>query len=154
MRTTVLLAGLVLFPLGCASSASNVPNRAGATATTATASGDLVVVALDAGAVRFSSVWDLLRNRFPRYNYVEDRFGRALYIQGHRGRSSISLGASDKPIVIIDGARLIAVDVLQQLPVDGVESIEILGGLTGTTRQGTNAGAGVISIHTIAGSVP
>lgn len=147
MRATVLIAGLLLTPLGCASTAGNRMSG-----NSSSGSGDLVVVGLDAQAAQFASVWELLRNRFPRYTYVEDRFGRAMYIQGHRGRSSISLAAADNPLVIVDGARLLAVDVLQQLPVQGVESIELLSGLTGTTRQGTNAGAGVIAIHTVAGS--
>lgn len=148
MRAGVLVSGLLLVSLGCA---SNAASRAGGAAT---ASGDLVMVSQDADASEFSNVWDLLRNRFPRYNYVEDQFGRPLYIRGHRGRSSISLASADDPLVLVDGARLIALDVLQRLPVSGVDSIELFGGLSGTSRQGTNAGAGVISIHTVAGSHP
>jgi outer membrane cobalamin receptor len=94
----------------------------------------------------------LLRQLVPRYSYVEDRSGRAVAINGHRGRSSISLSNSESPIVIVDGARIAAVDVLQQMSKDAIDWIELRKGSRGTSTEGTNATAGVIYIHTRSGS--
>jgi outer membrane cobalamin receptor len=52
----------------------------------------------------------------------------------------------------VDGARLSALDVLQQMPRDAIDRIELLNGSRGTSVEGTNASAGVIYIHTRFGS--
>ena len=96
-------------------------------------------------------VWELLRSTVPRYSFIEDRDGRALAIQGHRGRSSMLLD-SETPIVVIDGVRLLYYDVLQAMPTDAVDSIEVLSGLRGTSIEGTGAAAGVIYIFTRSGA--
>ncbi|HCU12845.1 MAG TPA: hypothetical protein DGB72_12050 [Gemmatimonadetes bacterium] len=114
--------------------------------------GDLVITADQIDAQHASNAWELLRQLVPRYTYVEDRSGRAVSIHGHRGRSSISLAGSEAPLVIVDGARLASLDVLQQMPKDAIDRIELRGGSRGTSTEGTNASAGVIYIHTRSGS--
>jgi outer membrane cobalamin receptor len=114
--------------------------------------GDRVISADQIDAQQASNAWDLLRQLVPRYNYVEDRAGRAVSINAHRGRSSIVVAGSEAPVVIVDGARLAAVDVLQQMPKDAIDWIELRNGSRGTTTEGTNASAGVIYIHTRSGS--
>lgn len=114
--------------------------------------GDLVITADQINAQAAPNAWELLRLLVPRYTYVEDRAGRAVSIHGHRGRSSISLGSSEAPLVIVDGARLSSLDVLQQMPKDAIDRIELRGGSRGTSAEGTNASAGVIYIHTRSGS--
>ena len=95
-----------------------------------------------------TNVWDLLRKRARMYNYAEDRYGRPRFITTKRGASTIALAGSDMPLVLIDGARLSDVAALRDMPTDAVESIEIQGGIDGTSSQGTGAVAGVIYIHT------
>jgi outer membrane cobalamin receptor len=114
--------------------------------------GDVVITAEQIDGLAVPNAWELLRQLVPRYTYVEDRAGRAVSIHGHRGRSSISLGGSEAPLVIVDGARLSSVDVLQQMPKDAIDRIELRGGSRGTSTEGTNASAGVIYIHTHSGS--
>jgi outer membrane cobalamin receptor len=114
--------------------------------------GDLVITADQIDAQHVPNAWELLRQLVPRYTYVEDRLGRAVSINGHRGRSSISVAAAEAPLVIVDGARLVALDVLQQMPTDAIDRIELRGGSRGTSAEGTNASAGVIYIHTRSGS--
>ncbi len=114
--------------------------------------GDLVISSEQIDAQHSANAWDLLRQLVPRYTYVEDRAGRAVSIRGHRGRSSIALASSESPIVIVDGARLSAVDVLQQMPTDAIDRIELRGASRGTSTEGTGAGGGVIYIHTRSGS--
>jgi outer membrane cobalamin receptor len=99
-----------------------------------------------------ANAWDLLRRLAPRYNYIEDRGGRAVAINGHRGRSSIVLASSESLMVIVDGARLTSLDVLQEMPTDAIDRIELRGSSRGTSKEGTGAGAGVIYIHTRSGS--
>ena len=114
--------------------------------------GDLVITAEQIDAQHAPNAWELLRRLVPRYTFVEDRSGRAVSIHGHRGRSSISLAGSETPLVIVDGARLASLDVLQQMPKDAIDRIELRGGSRGTSTEGTNASAGVIYIHTRSGS--
>ncbi|MGH7652021.1 MAG: TonB-dependent receptor [Gemmatimonadaceae bacterium] len=114
--------------------------------------GDRVITADQIDAQPAPNAWDLLRQLVPRYNYTEDRAGRAVSISAHRGRSSIAVAGSEAPIVIVDGTRLVAVDVLQQMPKDAIDWIELRNGARGTSIEGTNASAGVIYIHTRSGS--
>lgn len=114
--------------------------------------GDLVINSDQIDAQHAPNAWELLRVLVPRYTYVEDRTGRAVSIHGHRGRSSISLAGSEAPLVIVDGARLSSVDVLQQMATDAIDRIELRGGSRGTSVEGTGASAGVIYIHTRSGS--
>jgi outer membrane cobalamin receptor len=114
--------------------------------------GDVVISSDQIDAQHVQNAWEVLRRLVPRYSYTEDRAGRALSISGHRGRSSIWLANSDSPIVIVDGARLASLDVLQQMSTDAIDRIELRRGTRGTTVEGTDAGAGVIYIHTRSGS--
>ena len=96
----------------------------------------------------FTNAWDFLRARARQYDFYEDRYGRPRGIKTRRGRSTINMAGSDMPMIVIDGARLSDFTALRDLPVDAISSIELLGGITGTAAQGTNAAAGVIYIHT------
>jgi len=51
-------------------------------------------------------------------------------------------------MIVIDGARLIDLASLRDLPAQAIESVELLGGIAATAAQGTNAAAGLIYIHT------
>lgn len=114
--------------------------------------GDRVITADEIDAQAAPNAWELLRQLVPHYNYVEDRMGRAVSINAHRGRSSIVVAGSEAALVIVDGTRLAAVDVLQQMPKDAIDWIELRNGARGTSKEGTNASAGVIYIHTRSGS--
>ena len=114
--------------------------------------GDVVISGDQIDAQHVQNAWEVLRQLVPRYSYSEDRAGRAVSISGHRGRSSIWLANSEQPIVLVDGARLTSLDVLQQMPPDAIDRIELRRGTRGTTVEGTDAGAGVIYIHTRSGS--
>jgi outer membrane cobalamin receptor len=114
--------------------------------------GDVVISGDQIDAQHVQNAWEALRQLVPRYSYSEDRAGRPLAISGHRGRSSILLASSEQPVVLVDGARLTSLDVLQQMPPDAIDRIELRRGTRGTTVEGTDAGAGVIYIHTRSGS--
>lgn len=112
--------------------------------------GDVTVTGDEIDARHARNVWDLLRVSVPRYTFIEDRSGRAIGIRGHRGRSSIVLD-SETPAVLIDGSRILYFDVLQAMPTDAVDRIEVLSALRGTSVEGTGASAGVILIYTRSG---
>jgi outer membrane cobalamin receptor len=142
----VLAASYLAITLACATSPPRKSDENGSRF------GDLVINSDQIDAQHAANAWELLRLLVPRYTYVEDRSGRAVSIHGHRGRSSISLAGSEAPLVIVDGARLSSVDVLQQMATDAIDRIELRGGSRGTSVEGTNASAGVIYIHTRSGS--
>ena len=114
--------------------------------------GDDVITGDQIDAEHVANAWDLLRRLVPRYTYVEDKGGRASMISARRGRSSISIASSESPIVMVDGARLTSLELLQDMPTIAIDRIELFDGRKGTRTQGTNASAGVIVIHTRSGS--
>jgi hypothetical protein len=95
-----------------------------------------------------TNAWDLLRSRARQYEFSEDQYGRPRAVRTRRGRSTINVASADIPLIIIDGARLTDLGVLRDLSTESIQSVELLSGIGGTVSQGTNAGAGVIYIHT------
>jgi outer membrane cobalamin receptor len=146
LTTMLLVASCLAITFACATSPPRNSDENGSRF------GDLVINSDQIDAQHAPNAWELLRLLVPRYTYVEDRSGRAVSIHGHRGRSSISLAGSEAPLIIVDGARLSSVDVLQQMATDAIDRIELRGGSRGTSVEGTNASAGVIYIHTRSGS--
>lgn len=114
--------------------------------------GDAIITGDEIDAQHSTDAWDLLKKVAPRYNYIVDRSGRAIAIARHRGKSSISLGTSESAMVIVDGARLNSLELLQNMPTDAIDRIELLSSSRGTSVEGTGASAGVIRIHTRFGS--
>jgi outer membrane cobalamin receptor len=143
---SVIAACSLAAPLGCASNSRRFADS------DESRFGDVVITGEQIDARHVENAWEVLRQLVPRYSYSEDRAGRATAISGHRGRSSIVLASSESPIVIVDGARLMSLDVLQQMSPDAIDRIEVRRGVRGTTVEGTDAGAGVIYIHTRSGS--
>ncbi|HJP86983.1 MAG TPA: Plug domain-containing protein [Gemmatimonadaceae bacterium] len=95
-----------------------------------------------------TNAWDLLRDRARQYEFSEDQYGRPRTVRTRRGRSTISVASADVPLIIVDGARITDLGVLRDLSTASIQSVELLSGIGGTVSQGTNAGAGVIYIHT------
>lgn len=95
-----------------------------------------------------TNAWDLLRDRARQYEFTEDQYGRPRAVRTRRGRSTIAVASADVPLIIVDGARLTDLGVLRDLSTASIQSVELLNGIGGTVSQGTNAGAGVIYIHT------
>jgi hypothetical protein len=96
----------------------------------------------------YSNAWDLLRGKARRYDFSEDVYGHPRAIRIRRGRSTINMAGSDTPMILVDGARVIDLGTLRDLPTNAIESIELMSGINGTASQGTNSSAGVILIHT------
>jgi outer membrane cobalamin receptor len=95
-----------------------------------------------------TNAWDLLRRRARQYDFREDQYGRPRDIRTRRGASTINIAVADTPLILIDGARMIDIASLRDLPTGSIQSVELMSGIRGTVNQGTNASAGVIYIHT------
>ncbi len=137
-----LIVGLLAIGLSCASSAPIGYEES------RSQFGDALITGDQIDAQHVSNAWDLLRKMVPRYTYIEDRAGRAVAIKAHRGPSSIVLANSEAPMVIVDGVRLSSLELLQEMPTNAIDRIELRGSSRGTSSEGTNATAGVIYIHT------
>jgi outer membrane cobalamin receptor len=107
-----------------------------------------LITAEDIAGSGTNNAWDLLRAKAPGYDFAEDRQGRPRAIRTRRGRSTLNMSSADMPLIVIDGARLTDVATLRDLPVQAIQSVELLGGIAATAAQGTNASAGLIYIHT------
>lgn len=107
-----------------------------------------VITAEEISRAGYSNAWELLRKRARQYDFAEDQFGQPKEVRTRRGRSTISIANADTPLILIDGARVLDLGFLRDLSTGSIQSVELLGGIRGTVAQGTNAAAGVISIHT------
>lgn len=138
-KYVVATAAIVTLPVACGPYVSTGTNPSWS---------DRVIGEQEIAQADEPNVWVLLQDKAHQYYFVEDGAGRALAIHSLRGQSSIVLTSGDMPMVIVDGARLVDYDLLQQMPLEAVERIEVMGSARGTSYEGTNAGAGVIYIHT------
>jgi outer membrane cobalamin receptor len=91
------------------------------------------------------TVWEAL-DRLVKYAVfsetsrgVPDRIRR-------RGSSTINL--REDMMVVVDGLRILDVTALGDMPAGIIVRIEVMSGLDGTTRYGTNATDGVILVTT------
>ncbi len=139
IQLMVVSVAAAILPVACAPFISSAPS---------TASPDRVIDEQQIAEGHQPNIWVFLQDNAHQYYFVEDVAGRAVAIRSQRGQSSIALSSADIPMVIVDGARLVDFDVLQEMPLEAVQRIEIMSGGRGTSFEGTNAGAGVIYIHT------
>lgn len=77
-----------------------------------------------------------------------ERQGRPSRLQTRRGRSSMVLGNSDTPLVIVDGVRALDFRVLEQVPARSLLYVRYLSAIEATREQGTDAGGGLIEVRT------
>jgi len=91
------------------------------------------------------TAWDALQRTVPFFTFRENTHGGPSRVE-HRGRSSIVL--RDQPLILIDDVELTDFGVLGGMPASDIRQIEVLEGVDGTTRYGTNATKGVIKIST------
>ena len=91
-----------------------------------------------------ATAWDVVRRVAPQLMAVESN-GRPISLR-RRGRASMQL--SDAPLVFLDGVRLTNWRDLDLVPAVTIHTIEILNGIDGSARYGTNAVGGVIVVRT------
>lgn len=133
----VVVLIVFLAVVGCGGS----PQRA----SQATAPATRVVTAAQIAKSGAKSGWDALRFTMRSISMKETRDGRPARIE-RRGNSSIYL--DDQVQVFLDGLRIFAYQVLDDMPASDIDRIEVLRGVDATTRYGTNAADGVIVIYT------
>ena len=92
------------------------------------------------------TMWEALSRTVRYVRFQESGSGNPERVR-RRGESSIVL-TDDMPI-FIDRVRVQQIQVLASLPARDIETIRILNGVEATTYYGTNAGDGVILIHTL-----
>lgn len=98
------------------------------------------------------NAWEVLRHTGLFHMSRDAGTGKPAEIKSRRGRTSVVLYGSDIPRVIVDGARLIDLRALRDIPAESIAWIQVLNGMEGTLQEGTNSGAGVILIVSKAGS--
>ncbi len=91
------------------------------------------------------SMWDALQRTVKYAHFQESGFGTPERIR-RRGASTIVL--HEDMMIFIDMIRVGDVQLLASMPSEDIERIQVLNGVYATTYFGTNAGDGVILIHT------
>ena len=92
------------------------------------------------------TMWDALAKTVRYARFQESGSGTPERIR-RRGNSSIVLN-EDMP-VYIDQVRVTDIGLLASLPARDIDRIQVINGVDATTYFGTNAGDGVILIHTL-----
>lgn len=92
-----------------------------------------------------ATMWEALQ-RTVRYARFQES-GRGEPARVHRRGSSTILLNEDMPIYV-DHVQVRDIGLLASLPAADIERIQVLSGVHATTYYGTNAGDGVILIHT------
>ena len=91
------------------------------------------------------TIWEAL-DRLVKYAvFTETSRGAPDRIR-RRGASTINL--REDMMVVVDGLKILDVTALDEMPAGIITRIEVLSGLDGTTRYGTNATDGVILVST------
>lgn len=93
-----------------------------------------------------ATVWDVLKKTGAFRMSRDDGSGRPVEIRTRRGRNSIAIRDSGVPKVIFNGAPIWDMRYLKEIPAETIDWIQLLNGIDGTTREGTNSGGGVIII--------
>jgi hypothetical protein len=96
-----------------------------------------------------STAWQALKFTVRTHQFTDAR-GEPVRIFSNRGVGSFVL--REEPLVFVDGARLIDIQLLQQMPAHHIHSVRVLNGTDGTTYYGTSAVAGVFLIETTMGA--
>jgi hypothetical protein len=95
-----------------------------------------------------TTAWDVIRRSGFMVSASVDRNGRPSRLHSRRGRSSILLGHSDTPLVLLDGVRTSDYRVLENVPARALLSVRYLTAIEATVSQGTGAGGGLIEVTT------
>lgn len=110
-----------------------------------------IITAAEVARSEATTMWEALRRTVRHVRFEEAGSGNPARAH-RRGASSIVL--VEKIPVFIDGIRVPNLSVLGSLPAGDISRIQVLTGVHATTFYGTNAGDGVILIHTREGLDP
>lgn len=146
----VALVGRYALPTACLVALTGCASIRPLDATLAAPSGKFITEAMIA-RYNAPNAWEVLRHTGMFHMSRDAGTGRPAEIKSRRGRTSVVLYGSDIPLVIVDGARLIDLRSLRDIPASSIAWIQLLNGMEGTLQEGTNSGAGVILIVSKAG---
>ena len=107
-----------------------------------------IVTAEEIAESEATTMWEALRRTVRHAGFAESATGAPVRVH-RRGFSSISL-LEDMPIYI-DKVQVRDLTILDAMPAQDIERIQVLSGVHATTYYGTNAGDGVILIRTRSG---
>jgi hypothetical protein len=101
----------------------------------------------DIAQMRVASAWDVVE-RTGFVNLRESPYGESATMSTRRGKSSILLSGADVPVLLVNGVRQDDPRTLRQIAARSIEKLWLVSGIQATVQQGTNSGAGLISIIT------
>jgi hypothetical protein len=135
----VPIVGVVLAIMACGPAIRATPPRG--------TDGARVFTADDIAQMRVATAWDVVE-RTGFVNLRESAYGDSATMSTRRGKSSILLGSADVPVLLVNGIRQDDPRMLRQIAAQSIEKLWLVNGIQATIQQGTNSGAGLISIVT------
>ncbi len=109
--------------------------------------GARVFTANDIAQMRVATAWDVVE-RTGFVNLRESPYGDSATMSTRRGKSSILLSSADVPVLLVNGVRQDDPRMLRQIAARNIDKLWLVNGIQATIQQGTNSGAGLISIIT------
>ena len=110
-----------------------------------------IITAAEIARSEATTMWEALQRTVRHVRFEEAGSGKPA--RAHR-RGASSIVVTEEIPVFIDRVRVPNLSVLASLPARSISRIQVLTGIHATTRYGTNAGDGVILIHTREGADP
>lgn len=135
----VPIVGLVVAIMACGPAMRAAPPRG--------TDGARVFTAADIAEMRVATAWDVVE-RTGFVTLRESPYGDSATMKTRRGKSSILLGSADVPVVLVNGVRQDDPRTLRQIAAENIEKLWVVNGIQATVQQGTNSGAGLVSIIT------
>ncbi len=135
----VPIVGVVLAIVACGPAIRAAPPRG--------TDGARVITADEIARMRVATAWDVVE-RTGFVNLRESPYGDSATMFTRRGKSSILLSSADVPVLLVNGIRQDDPRLLRQIAAENIAELYLVNGIQATVQQGTNSGAGLISIIT------
>lgn len=91
------------------------------------------------------NAWDALRWGASHLSFQQTRDGTPVRVT-HRGVSSFLI--DPQVLLVVDGTHMQSLSVLESIPAENIDYIQILSARVGVLKYGTGAGNGVIVVKT------
>jgi hypothetical protein len=106
---------------------------------------ETVITEAEIAALSVRTAWDVVRLRAPRIAFHFDESGNPINV---RIQAPATANADETPLVIVDGAQMLDLGALRQLPASEVRLIRILTAEAAAPLYGLRAVGGAIIVQT------
>lgn len=141
MKATHAAARLTLLLLTLAPGCGSVHSQSGA----GSAEPGRLITEEQIGLSRARNAWEVLQRGDTRFALWAGGAGQTAQIPGRHPNGLAEIG---DPLVVVDGAVMLGIDILRDILAHRITSIRVVTGIEATRHYGARAGNGAIVIRT------